>query len=91
MVLTESQMLHQPLQVPSRRLARRLRKQNYRIQIDADFAAVVALPIIRPSPVKNRTDAVEGIRGSDTWITDDMASAYQTPSGRIRPLSRMLS
>ena len=64
---------------PGRSLARRLRKQDYRIQIDANFAAVVAACRSRPSPVKNRTDAVEGIREntqSDTWITDDMASAY---------------
>ncbi len=54
---------------PGRSLARRLRKQDYRIRIDTDFAAVIEACRLRP-PGHSQA----GQQG--TWITDEMAAAY---------------
>ncbi len=48
---------------PSRNLAKRIKKQDYKIQIDTDFVAVI-------EACRHR------VGGRDTWITAEMASAY---------------
>lgn len=58
--------------VPSRSLARRLRRADYEIHIDRDFRSVIRLCSERPS----RQGGDGASHGEGTWITPEMMDAY---------------
>lgn len=58
--------------MPSRSLAKRLRRSNYEVHVDRDFHSVIRLCSERPS-----TKGDDGAsRGEGTWITPEMMHAY---------------
>jgi len=57
--------------VPSRSLAKRLRRRDYEVHIDRDFRSVIRLCSERPSTKGDLDDSPD-----DTWITPEMMQAY---------------